>query len=219
MKPLAFLLACTALSLAPSVNGAILNPGFESNALSDGGILYSVVSNWTPNVSCCAVGTQNPTTSMFASGNSIEGNNFAYSNGGGFGYYQVLTDTFAVNTNYNFSMLIGHRLDLNFGSYLLEIRAGNSFASSPLASFTGSADPGSGQWGLQSVSYQTGSAGAELGQNILVSFGSFGVQTQFDRAQLTAGLGSGEVPEPTTYGLIGVSLLAIQRLRKRRSIS
>lgn len=211
MKRLITLLAFAGMSLAPSLSGAIINPGFEADSVTDGNFLHTV-TGWTPTVGCCGVAIANPTTSWYASGNSFEGNNFAYGNGGGHGYFQVLPDVFAANTTYTFGMMVGHRLDLGFPGSLLEIRAG-SFFSTFLASSTDFTDPGSGQWQFRSVKYTTGSTGAEIGQQIVVSFGSLGIQTNFDAAELTS---SSSVPEPATCGLIGVSLFTIQQLRRRR---
>lgn len=212
MKRIAFAIVCAAMSMALSINAATLtinNPGFEADLLGNGVFSYTL-TGWTPNLGCCGIGFQNPTTGMFASGTSIEGDNFAYGNGGGFGYYQVLSNTFAPNTTYTFSMMVGHRLDLGFGGYLLALRAGPSFLTPAVASLTGASDPGSGQWALQSLVYSTSFTGAELGQSILISFGSNGIQTEFDQATVTA------TPEPATLGLIGASLVAVGVQRKKK---
>lgn len=211
--------ACAALVLAPTLPAAtlnILNPSFEFDILGNGGIGYTV-ANWTPNVSCCAVGIQDPTTGNYLSGTSIDGDNFAYGNGGGYGYYQVLSNTFQRNMVYTFSMMVGHRLDLGFGGYKLELRAGNVFnAVTPVATLTGAVDPGAGNWGSRTLTYTTGAAGPEIGQNILISFGSNGIQTNFDLATGTVD----PVPEPATLGLIGASLIGFSLSRfSRRAAS
>ena len=188
----------------------IINPSFEIDILGDGVFTYGPIANWQTH----SGGIFNPTTSNYASGTSIDGANLAYGNGGGAGLHQVLSDTFQPNTTYTFSMMIGRRLDTAFGGYTLELQAGNVYnAFAPIASLTGITDPGSGQWGLRTVTYTTGSTGAELGQNILVSFGSFGVQTNFDLAAGTAST----VPEPSTLGLIGASLIGLA-MRSRRGV-
>ena len=190
----------------------IINPSFEVDILGNGGNGYTV-NSWTPNIGCCGVGIQDPTTGMYTSGFSFDGNNFAYGNGGGRGYYQVLSDVFQPNTTYTFSMMVGHRNDLAFGGYVLELRAGNTFSFLPVvASASSASGPGPDQWQLKSVVYTTGASGTEIGQNILVSFGSLGIQTNFDFASGTAS----PVPEPGTLGLIGASLIGIGMRRFRR---
>ncbi len=214
MKPFLLSIACLSFSMLPALQATalnIINPSFEIDILGNGGNGYTV-NGWTPNVGCCGVGIQDPTVGMYTSGLSFDGNNFAYGNGGGYGYYQVLTDVFKPNTTYVFSMMVGHRKDLGFGGYKLELRAGNTFSFLPVvASVSGASDPGSGLWAPQSVTYTTGASGTEIGQNILISFGSNGVQTNFDMATGTAST----VPEPATLGLIGASLIGLG-IRSRR---
>lgn len=215
MKPFLFSLACLSFSVMPALCATslnIINPSFEIDILGNGGNGYTV-NGWTPNVGCCGVGIQDPTTGMYTSGLSFDGNNFAYGNGGGYGYYQVLTAVFQPNTTYLFSMMVGHRNDLSFGGYKLELRAGSTFSFLPvLATASSASGPGPDQWALQSVVYTTGASGTEIGQNILISFGSLGIQTNFDLASATAS----PVPEPGTLGLIGASLIGIGMRRLRR---
>lgn len=208
------LLIVTAVSAiaASAASLTVVNPGFDADVLADGQFSCNGTigfTGWNSFNSGCGTGLLNPDSTMFPGGVAPSQNNVAYHNGPA-GFWQALTDTYQAGNTYTFALLVGQRLDVGFGGYTIELRAGSG-TGALLASTTNAVSPGAGTFLPTSVSYLVGTGNAVIGQQIAVVFRGIGTQTSFDNVTVD----SSAVPEPGTYAMVGgAALLALLR-RKR----
>ena len=190
----------TAASAAPV---SILNPGFEAPVIGDSAALFSL-TDW---VSSGDAGTFNPHAAAFATG-APEGQNVAFASHGSPTISQVLSATAQANTLYTLTMLVGNRLDADFGGYQTELWAGGTM----LAQDNGSLFPADGQFLMSTVQYFVAAGDAEAGSALEIRFRSLGFQTVFDDVRLDA---TKRVPEPALLALLGLGGVAVARRRRR----
>lgn len=192
----------------------VVNPGFDANVLADGTFTCNGTIGfigWNSFNSGCGTGLLNPDSSQYPGGVAPSQNNVAYHNGPA-GFWQALIDTYQAGNTYTFGLLVGQRLDVGFGGYIIELRSGSG-TGPLLASTTNAASPGPGTFLPTSVSYTVGSGDAAIGQQIAVVFRGIGVQTIFDNVTVD----SSGVPEPGTYAMVGAgALLALLRHKRRQ---
>ena len=179
----------TAASAAPVL---IVNAGFEAPSLGDSQAIFTV-AGWTNSGDS---GTFNPHAGAFASG-APEGENVAFSSHGGPTISQILSATAQANTLYTLTMLVGNRLDADFGGYQTELWAGGTM----LAQDNGSLFPADGQFLMSTVQYFVASGDAVAGSALEIRFRSLGWQTVFDDVQArrhgtSAGTGAARPARP-----------------------
>ena len=192
--------AAAAVSAAPLL---IVNAGFETPTLDDSQAIFTL-AGW---VNAGDSGTFDPHAAAFAAG-APEGENVAFSSVNGPTISQVLAATAQSNTLYTLTMLVGNRLDADFGGYQSELWAGGIM----LAQDNGSQLPADGQFLLSTIQYFVGAGDAVAGSALEIRFRSLGWQTVFDDVRLDA---TERVPEPTLLALLGLGGAAVAR-RKRR---
>jgi hypothetical protein len=163
----------------------------------------------------CGTGQFNPSAASYPGGNAPSNDYVAYHNGTS-GFWQTsTTDVWTAGTMHMFYILVGQRFDEPYLGYQLELWAGDPTAGGTqvaVQSTTG-AVPAPGAWVPKTLSYTPTGTESFLGQNVTVVFrgGTLsGIQTNFDNAELVS------TPEPATYALMGLSLLGIATLRRRR---
>jgi len=150
----------------PVTQPTVLNAGFESNPTPQ----FGGIGVWTPG------GAWAYHAQFAAPGNSGLGASFAYYAAGtteSFG--QILTDRFAANTTYTFrSWAIGGGDRTGQVPYQIGYAAVDGDISSfvPLATNVVNLTGNTSWVETNGVSYTTGSSGAEVGQQIIVRFGS-----------------------------------------------
>ena len=221
--------AVAALSLAASAQAAIVvpNPGFEADALADGGDTWPTApTGWTAinNSSVGLSAVKNP-----FSGDSPQaiGDNFGYlyaeNNGAAISLYQQVDTGFAANTTYTFQVLVG---DLKKASnpaefpfpdtVVLGIYNGTTNSGGALTdvlavnSITG---PGDGLAAYYTVNYTTGAVAplgpVVIGMSVTNSQNSTNLKlATFDDVTVT-------VPEPASLGVL-VGAAGLVALRRRR---
>jgi hypothetical protein len=178
----------------------IVNAGFEEPSLKDSQAIFTVAgwANWGDS------GTFDPHAAAFVS-EAPEGENVAFASFGGPTISQVLGATAQANTLYTLTMLVGNRLDADFGGYQAELWAGGTM----LARDNGSLSPAEGQFLMSTVQYFVAAGDPVAGSALEIRFRSLGFQTVFDDVHLDA------VPEPALLALLGIGGVAVAR-RKRR---
>ncbi len=209
------LLIVAAVSVMTANAGlVVVNPGFDADVVTDGSSTCNGTigfTGWNSFNSGCGTGLLNPDSSQYPGGVAPSQNNVAYHNGPA-GFWQALTNTYQAGTTYTFGLLVGQRLDVGFGGYIIELRSGSG-TGALLASTTNAVSPGAGAFLPTSVSYTVGSGDAAIGQQIAVVFRGIGVQTSFDNVTVNS-----SVPEPGTYAMVGAgALLALLRHKRRQA--
>ena len=207
---LSFSLAST-VAAASAVNGAVLNPSFESQTVASGGFTASnpsTITNWSG--AGTGVGNVGLLGSSFGPSDGV---NLAYlnlnNNGTGF-LEQVLTDTVTADTAYSLSVdykATGGNIP---ASWTLKLMAG----ATVLASAT-STSGGTSYNTLTIVPYVVLPTDANIGTALTVRLestktgGSF-AQPEFDNIVFS----SVAVPEPASLGLLASA--GVMALRRRR---
>jgi hypothetical protein len=195
------------LGLCVSANAApvlIVNAGFEDPALDDSQAIFSL-NSW---IAGGDAGTFDPHAAALATG-APEGENVAFASHGGPTISQVLAATAQANTLYTLTMLVGNRLDADFGGYQAELWAGGTM----LARDDNTLLPGDGQFLMSTVQYFVAAGDAVAGSALEIRFRSLAWQTLFDDVKLDAV--TREVPEPSLLALLAFGGVAAVR-RKRR---
>jgi hypothetical protein len=167
-----------------------------------------------------------------------EGENVAYTHGTPF--FQILTDTIEANTTYTLSFWAGERQDSGnepfyenqgyFGELAADTGNGNYFARTVIMRTTAhfmvdafnypsinapdAPRPGFGEWLFITLTYAFGETDPLIGQRLIISFASPGVQSNFDAVTLDASLTA--TPEPASYALMLAGLAAVGWMRRTR---
>ena len=180
------------------------NAGFESTTLADG-LNVTLVPDWTGTGS---TGAFNPAALSMPGGNTPEGNNMAYVNGGSL--TQILGATLTANTTYTLTMDVIKRSEGVFqsASYLIELLAG----SDVIAQDNNSLSVASGTFETSTLIYDALAGDSLLGSLLGIRI-SGDPQTSFDRVVLDASSSSSSViPTPipaalplfaSAFGLMG----------------
>lgn len=186
---------------------SVTNPGFESNALADGGFTLSI-TGWTI---AGSAGTYNPTSTQYPGG-VPEGMNVAFINGGSIS--QVLGATLTADTSYTLQVDVGDRADTPFPVYSVGLYAGGVL----LAEDPGLLLPPNGTFLTSTVTFLALVGNPNLGQPLEIRLANNGVQTNFDNVRLEA-LDVAAIPEPGTCALVAMGLLPLAGsvVRRRRA--
>jgi hypothetical protein len=198
---LTLLLADSAAHAAPVL---IVNAGFETSVLNDGGVDFNPLG-WN---SSGDSGAFDPHAAALSAG-APEGENVAFASFGSPTLSQTLASTVEANTLYTLSMLVGNRLDALFGGYQTELWAGGTL----LARDDNSLAPADDAFLLSTVQYFASAGDLAIGSALEIRFRSLGWQTVFDDVRLDAERRA--VPEPGLLTLLtlGATVLAARRRR------
>ncbi|MDX6767348.1 MAG: PEP-CTERM sorting domain-containing protein [Candidatus Methylacidiphilales bacterium] len=225
----------------PAVNLIIQNPGFENTS---GQTVFQEFTFGTPagwalydpnslvNQSTVYTGTLQPNGVQFFPVPAPQGSRVAilFNSGskaaGVYGYQQTLTDTLQANTQYSLTVRVGNITSgtsqnntfynlSNFPGYRVDLLA----AGSVIASDNNSLSIAEGAWALSTVTFTTGvsvTPSQALGIRLtsLNATNAAGVDNEvdFDDVQLTAVA----VPEPGSFGLLGLGVLGLACWRRLR---
>jgi hypothetical protein len=130
----------------------------------------------------------------------------AWANTGGV-LEQVLTTDLAANTTYVLSVDVGLRNnEVNTFGGIVDLYAGTTL----IGTATG-ATPTFGNWVDWTLTVNSASWGAEVGQPLEIYMSSSTNQTSFDDVTLNA---TSAVPEPAVFALVGVGLLGLVTRRR-----
>ncbi|MDD5706379.1 MAG: hypothetical protein PHR35_10660 [Kiritimatiellae bacterium] len=165
---------------------SILNPSFESPAMTSASGTYLTPTSWSKGGECGmwflgqAGGPGINMTSV------PDGNQALWSNGGYF--YQVLDTSLQANTLYTMTIHAGKRSDVGFGSSAsIRLGYGSVYGTNVLTAVAVRCPtPLSRAWTNWSVKFVTGTNPAGLGQPLRVDLNMGGSQPLFDNVQLTA---------------------------------
>jgi hypothetical protein len=194
------LFVVTSGAWAGTVPVTVPNNSFESPSCVTAGTSCTPAS-WT------IVGSANqwlPTAGQY---NSIpDGSQVAWANTGGV-LEQVLTTDLAANTTYVLSVDVGLRNnEVNTFGGIVDLYAGTTL----IGTATG-ATPTFGNWVDWTLTVNSASWGAEVGQPLEIYLSSSTNQTSFDDVTLNA---TSSVPEPAMFALVGVGLLGLVTRRR-----
>ncbi len=181
---------CPLESMAAQV--FVENAGFESNLLADGGNV-AAVTGW--NITGSA-GTFNPASGSMPGGNTPEGNNMAYINGGSL--EQAVGAALSANTIYTLTMDVIKRSEGGFQSapYLIELLAG----SDVIAQDNNSLSVSSGGFNTSMLVYEALPGDSLLGSILSIRI-SGDPQTSFDQVVLDAASSSNIIATPIPAAL------------------
>jgi hypothetical protein len=202
----------------------IANAGFEAQPLSDGTWTSSITNwiGWTGPGGGGTYGAFNPKTVHFP-GQSPEGSNTAYSNGGDF--YQWLKDPISGQNitlqpgAYTLTVQVGDRLDTAFPGYVVRFQANTVTLKEDNSSLT----PTSGSFITSTVTFTATPDNSFIGQPLVIALANpGGVQVNFDDVRLD--YNPDHTPEPSTIilmgcGLIGLLGVVIKQRRKKSDSS
>ena len=200
MSALALLATVTTAASAAPVS--IVNAGFESQAIVDSAAVF-IIDGW---LNSGDSGVFDPHAGAFAAG-APEGENVAFASHGGPTISQLLSATAQANTSYTLTMLVGNRLDADFGGYQAELWAGGTMLAQDA-----SQQPADGQFLVSTVRYFVAAGDPVVGSALEIRFRSLGWQTVFDDVKLDA---TERVPEPALLALLGLGGAAAVRRQRR----
>lgn len=197
-----------ALSLLVAGGGAdaapvlIVNAGFEDSILVDGEVDFTPLG-WN---SSGDSGAFNPHPAALTA--APEGQNVAFASFGGPTLSQVLASTVEADTLYTLTLLVGNRIDADFGGYQTELWAGGTL----LASDNNSLAPADDTFLLSSVQAFVAAGNPTIGSPLEIRFRSLGWQTVFDEVRLDAE--RRVVPEPGMLTLLALGTTALAARRR-----
>ena len=193
----------------------VANPGFEDPVLAADGWTWLDVPGWTP-VGVYGVGIWNVTSADFDPVLAPEGQNVLYTEytvGDAGGAAQVLTETFAADTDYTLTVEVGNSYYYYFSGYSVQLLAGGVV----IAEDNDTLWPDYKKWATSTVAYTYDPADAALvGQPLEIRLLALGLDkdspppgeligVEFDNVVL--------VPEPATLALLGLGALMLKRRR------
>lgn len=218
----AFALACGLLAACPVAYGGIpiVNASFEDPVLAEDDWTWNDVPGWTlvNSDDDNGAGVWNTSSYDFDPPHAPEGQNVAYTEIAPDetvrGISQVLTTTFAANTDYTLTVEVGNSYDYYWSGYTVQLLAGGTI----LKEDNNTLWPAYYKWATSTVAYTYDSAHAGLvGEDLEIRLLNLGkdmdlaapsvVGVEFDDVQLT--------PEPATMSLLALGGLALLR-RKRK---
>ena len=216
-KTVLTVVAATLFALSASAGGAILveNAGFENPVLAEDDWTWGSVPGWTQ-MGGDGVGVWNVTIDDFDPVIAPEGENVVYTEnaptGVANGVAQVLTDTFAANTDYTLTASVGNSWAYYWSGYSVQLLAGGTV----IAEDKDSLWPGYMLWDTSTVDYTYDVADSGLvGQPLEIRLLNLGldkdnppgntVGVEFDNVVL--------IPEPATLALLGLGALMLKRTR------
>jgi hypothetical protein len=197
---LGLLLAGGAADAAPIV---IVNAGFEDSILEEGGVDFTPLG-WN---SSGDSGAFNPHVGALTA--VPEGQNVAFASFGSPTLSQQLASTVEADTLYTLTLLVGNRIDADFGGYQTELWAGGTL----LASDNNSLAPADDAFLLSTVQTFVAAGNAAIGSPLEIRFRSLGWQTVFDDVRLDAE--RRVVPEPGVLTLLALGATALAARRRR----
>lgn len=213
----ALTLASLLLLAGPAAAGplAIVNAGFETPALGDGGFTNGAITGWTA-TGTAARGVLNPTTAQLVA--PTEGVQVAYLDGGGTAVTlsQTLAATVVAGETYVLETDFAYRLNLPTTQppFTLELLAGGNV----VASFSGGPGNGFGSAAFETAtaSYTAPASGPSIGTalGIRISMvGATNTQITFDDVRINSSPAPSPVP---TVGLWLAPVLAWTAWRRVR---
>ena len=220
-KTILTIVAVAILALSASAGTAgipIVNPSFEDPVLAEDDYTWVVPPGWTQVGSVEWLGVWNVTTADFDPVIAPDGENVAYTeyppDGTVNGLAQVLTETFAANTDYTLTASVGNSYFYYWSGYSVQLLAGGTV----IAEDDNTLWPDYYLWDTSIVeyTYDPGDSGL-VGQPLEIRLLCLGIDmdaanpdlvgVEFDAVSL--------IPEPATMLLLGLGGLALLR-RKRR---
>ncbi len=210
--------AVALFALSASAGAAVIpivNPGFEDPVLAEDDWTWLDVPGWIQ-VGGDGPGVWNTTSSDFDPVMAPEGQNVLYTENGtagtANGVAQVLTDTFAANTDYTLTAEVGNSWAYYYAGYSVQLLAGGTV----IAENNNTLWPDYMLWDTSTVQYAYKVADQGLvGQPLEIRLLNLGldmdqsggdvVGVEFDNVILT--------PEPATLALLGLGALMLKRKR------
>jgi len=219
MKKRTFLtvVAAAIFALSASAGAAVIpvaNPGFEDPVLEEDGWTWLDVPGWTP-MGGEGSGVWHVTSADFDPVIAPEGQNVLYTEnavGDPGGVTQVLTETFAADTDYTLTVEVGNSFYYYWSGYSVQLLAGGVV----IAEDNDTLWPDYYKWATSTVQYAYDSADSALvGQPLEIRLLTLAldkdaaapsvVGVEFDNVVL--------VPEPATLALLGLGALILKRRR------
>ncbi len=155
-----FVLTVTVTASAELLDIPVTNAGFEDPVLAEDDWTWVDVPGWTP-VGGEAPGVWHVTSTDFDPVVAPEGQNVLYTEnavGDGAGVAQVLTETFAANTNYTLAVEVGNSYYYYFAGYSVQLLAGGTV----IAEDNDTLWPDYMTWATSTVQYTYDSADSAL---------------------------------------------------------
>jgi hypothetical protein len=197
---------------------AIVNPSFENPTpltdLNDETGLCATPTGWTwtrPEVDAAGMFNMSQTSGPGPHVSSIpDGSQAVWANRSSL--HQVLSESLKANTTYTLTAYAGARNDLNMNQFgdsdpTIRLGYGDTYGANLLSVATSNCPmPAKGAWNLWTVTYQTGSSPAGLGEHLRIELNMCSIQPLFDNVSLTA---TTVTPEPSSLVLVASSLIGL----------
>ncbi|MCK4294657.1 MAG: PEP-CTERM sorting domain-containing protein [Planctomycetes bacterium] len=214
--------ALFALSASAGAAGiTIVNPGFEDPVLAEDDYTWGDVPGWTlvggEATGIEGSGVWNVTLADFDPVIAPEGENVLFTEylpeGIAKGAAQVLTETFAADTDYTLTAEVGNSNYYYFSGYSVQLLAGGTV----IAEDNDTVWPGYKKWATSTVQYTYDPADAALvGQPLEIRLLGLGLDKDSPPAGEVVGVEFDAVsliPEPATLALLGLGALMLRRKR------
>ncbi len=167
----------------------VVNPSFEADTLSDGGISNSIIGWQT--TSGGGDGVFNPSAAQYPDG-IPDGVNVAYVNLPGNFVSQTVTDVLEAGRIYTLRVQVGRKVGESFAGYRVQLRtAGDTI----LAEDDSTQTPAAGEFVPVTVTYRAEAGDPELGEQLKIYLTAPGVQANFDDVHLDVSRACLERPE------------------------